>query len=85
MVSHIKKKIKLKCGFEPQTFSLQVKRSTAELHEHLVKKSKAGIEPAISRLEVGRDIHFATRTKGLTEIRTRVNRVKTCCDNQLHY
>lgn len=27
-----------------------------------VDKSEAGIEPAISRLEVGRDIHFATRT-----------------------
>ena len=26
--------------------------------------SEAGIEPAISRLEVGRDIHFATRTQG---------------------
>jgi hypothetical protein len=24
--------------------------------------SEAGVEPAISRLEVGRDIHFATRT-----------------------
>ncbi len=27
-----------------------------------VDKSEAGVEPAISRLEVGRDIHFATRT-----------------------
>ena len=26
--------------------------------------SEAGVEPAISRLEVGRDIHFATRTSG---------------------
>ena len=28
--------------------------------------SEAGVEPAISRLEVGRDIHFATRTHMLT-------------------
>jgi len=26
--------------------------------------SVAGVEPAISRLEVGRGIHFATRTQG---------------------